>query len=71
MSAYGVGILLLMHTLKQDFPEMEQPWYADDAGVARKFDNFRCHFCKLKKIGPNSIWKGPRLLWMVFDSRSP
>jgi hypothetical protein len=52
MFTYGVGILLLIRTLKQAFPELEQPWYADDAGVAGKFDNICHHICKLKEIGP-------------------
>jgi hypothetical protein len=27
MYAYGMGILLLIRVLKQEFPEVKQPWY--------------------------------------------
>jgi hypothetical protein len=36
MFAYGIGILPLIHVLKQEFPEVEQPWYTDDVGAGRK-----------------------------------
>jgi hypothetical protein len=44
MFAYGIGILLLIHRLKQEFPTVEQPWYADDAGAGGKFDAIRYLF---------------------------
>jgi hypothetical protein len=43
---------LVSCTLKQDFRELEQPWYADHAGVTGKFDDIHLHFCKLQEIGP-------------------
>jgi hypothetical protein len=49
--AYGVGILPLIHILKLEFLALEQPWYADDAGVTGKFDDIRCLFVKLQEIG--------------------
>jgi hypothetical protein len=34
MFGYGKGIVLpLIHHLKEEFPSVKQPWYADDAGV--------------------------------------
>ena len=29
---YGVGIILLIKHLKLTYPDVMQPWYADDAG---------------------------------------
>jgi hypothetical protein len=53
MFAYGVGVLPLIRQLKKQFPEVGQPWYADDAGAARNFDSIRSHFIRLQEIGPN------------------
>jgi hypothetical protein len=36
-----------------ELPALEQPWYADDAGVAGKFDNMCRLFVKLQEIGPD------------------
>ena len=32
MIAYGIGILSLIKNLKQEIPDVTQPWYADDSG---------------------------------------
>ena len=53
MFAYGLGILPLIRQLKADFPEVEQPWYADDAGAGGNFSEIRRFFSKLEEIGPN------------------
>jgi hypothetical protein len=53
MVAYGIGVLPLIRQLKHEFPEVEQPWYADDAGAAGNFDSIRRHFTRLQEIGPN------------------
>jgi hypothetical protein len=37
MVAYGIGILLLMRCLKQEFPGVKQPWYANSAGTGAPF----------------------------------
>ena len=37
MFAYGLGVLPRIWHLKHEFPSLEQPWYADDAGAAGKF----------------------------------
>jgi hypothetical protein len=36
-----------------EFLEVEQPWYADDAGAGGKCDAIRRQFTRLKEIGPN------------------
>ena len=41
MFAYGLGLLPLIRQLKVDFPEVEQPWYADDAGAGGNFAKIR------------------------------
>jgi hypothetical protein len=38
MFAYGIGMLPLICQLKTEFPQVEQPWYANDAGASTKFD---------------------------------
>ena len=54
MFAYGIDILQLsIRLLKAEFPAVEQPWYADDAGADGKFSEIRCFFSKLQEIGPN------------------
>jgi hypothetical protein len=53
MFAYGIGLLPLIRALKVQFPEMEQTWYADDAGAGGKFDAIKRHFEKLEEIGPH------------------
>jgi hypothetical protein len=37
MLGYALGMLPLTRQLKAEFPEVEQPWYADDAAAAAKF----------------------------------
>jgi hypothetical protein len=53
MFAYGIGILPLIRQLKVEFPAVEQPWYADDAGAGGNFAEIRRYFRKLEEIGPN------------------
>jgi hypothetical protein len=36
MFAFGIGILPLIRQLKVEFPQVEQPWYADDARAGAK-----------------------------------
>jgi hypothetical protein len=52
MFAYGIGILPLIRQLKKEFPLVEQPWYADDAGAGGKFDRMRSQFLRLVELGP-------------------
>ncbi len=51
MFAYGIGILPLIRQLKAEFPQVEQPWYADDAGAGAKFDEIERFFRRLCEIG--------------------
>ena len=51
MFAYGIGTLPLIRQLKQEFPDLEQPWYADDAASAGRFDRIRAHYSRLQSIG--------------------
>ena len=37
MMAYGIGIIPLIKNLKQEIPDVTQPYYADDAGALGKF----------------------------------
>lgn len=53
MVGYGVGVLPVIRQLKTKFPYGLQPWYADDATDAAKFETIRKHFERLCKIGPN------------------
>ena len=53
MFAYGLGLLPLIRQLKVEFPEVEQPWYADNAGADGSFFEIRRHFKRLEEIGPN------------------
>jgi hypothetical protein len=53
MFAYGIGILPLIRLLKTEFPAVEQPWYADDAGAGGKFDDIRRFFRGIQEIGPS------------------
>ena len=52
MFAYGIGMMPLMRQLKAKFPQVEQPWYADDAGADAKFDEIERFFRRLCEIGP-------------------
>jgi hypothetical protein len=43
MFGYALGMLSLTRQLKAEFPEVEQPWYADDAKAA-EFTKIRAMF---------------------------
>ena len=34
---YGLEVLPIIHQLKETFPDIHQPWYADDASSGRWF----------------------------------
>jgi len=53
MIVYGIGTLPLVRQLKQEFPAVEQTWYADDGGAGGRFDSIRKQFTRLQEIGPN------------------
>jgi hypothetical protein len=52
MFAYGVSLLLLIQQLKDEIPDVFQPWYADDAGGGGNFWNIRKYFEQLVELGP-------------------
>jgi hypothetical protein len=52
MAAYGMGLLPLIRRLKEEFPTVRQPWYADDAGAGGNFQDLRIFFWRLQEIGP-------------------
>jgi hypothetical protein len=53
MFCYGIGILPMIRQLKTKYPELRQPWYADDAGALGSFDDIIRMFTELMKIGPD------------------
>ena len=53
MFGYGIGILPLICILKEEFTEVRQPWYADDAGAGGSFSDLRHFFSRLQEIGPS------------------
>ena len=52
MVSYGVGILPLIKFLKLTYPDVTQPWYADDAGSLGTFNHLEKYFKELKHNGP-------------------
>ena len=44
MVAYGIVIFDLIEPLELMYPDVAQPWYADNAGALRKFDNLEQYF---------------------------
>ena len=44
MIAYGIGILPLIKNLKQEIPDVIQPWYSDDAGAFGTFAILEIYF---------------------------
>ena len=41
---YRIGILLLIKNLKQEIPDVTQPWYADDDGALSTFTIIKTYF---------------------------
>jgi hypothetical protein len=52
LSMFAYGILPLIRQLKAKFPQVEQPWYTDDAGAGAKADEIERFFPRLCEIGP-------------------
>ena len=52
MVGYGVDVLPLIQKLKAEFPQVSQPWYADDARAGASFKYILAFFQRLKAIGP-------------------
>ena len=53
MFCYGLGLLPLIRQLKDEFHDVEQIWYADDAGAGGKFARLRRQYLRLEELGPN------------------
>jgi hypothetical protein len=52
MVAYGLSLLPLIRQLKDEFPDIFQPWYADDAGGRGNFRRIRAYFIRLVELDP-------------------
>ena len=52
MVTYGIGILLLIKNLKAEFPGVNQPWYAENAGALGTFARVESYFNSLLRHGP-------------------
>jgi hypothetical protein len=52
MVAYGILLLPLIRDLKEELPDVNQPWYADDSGAGGSFAGIRQYFLSLQKKGP-------------------
>jgi hypothetical protein len=52
MLCYALGLLPPIRQLKTEFPKVEQPLYADDAGAYAMFALKHCMFLCLKGLGP-------------------
>ena len=44
MIAYGIRIIPLIKGLKREIPDVNQPWYADDAGYLGTFARLETYF---------------------------
>ena len=51
MIAYGIGILPLIKNLKQDIPDVTQPWYADGNRALGTFERLETYFYLLTRQG--------------------
>ena len=52
MVLYGIALLPLAEILREAYPEVLQPWYADDAAMQGPPDQVAACFKLLCKIGP-------------------
>ena len=51
MVTYSIGVLQLIKLLKQEYPDVTQPWYSDDDGALGMFNNIGLYFNQLKQFG--------------------
>ena len=47
MVSYGIGVPFLIKCLKVAYPDVTQPWYADDAGALGTFNIILFYFSLL------------------------
>ena len=52
MILYGLALLPIIKELKRNFPNLQQPWYADDAAAAGKFQQIKDFVLELMEKGP-------------------
>ena len=52
MVAYWIGILPLIKILKSKYPDVTQPWQADEDGALGMFDHLEKYFKALKNNVP-------------------
>ena len=48
MVTYGIGILLLIKPLKEEFTDATYPWYDVDSGALGTFSNVMLYFNSIK-----------------------
>ena len=51
MITYGRGTLPLIENLKKEFPDVTQPWCADNTGVLDTFAITKAYFCLVEQHG--------------------
>ena len=51
MIAFGIGILLLIKSIKLDIPDVTQSWYTSDAGDLGTFTRLEAYFDLLTRQG--------------------
>ena len=49
MFTYGIGILLLIKTLKAGFTDLTNPWYVENGGALGIFARIKSYFNSLKQ----------------------
>ena len=66
MPFYALATRPLIDSLTQDFPDVKQIWYADDATAASKLSVLRKWWEKLLTIGPSfGYFVNPSKTWLV------
>ena len=70
MVAFGLGLLPLIQQLKNELPEVIQPWYADDAAACGSFDSLERSFELLQTLGkPFGYYPQPAKCKLVVPHR--
>jgi hypothetical protein len=52
MLGYALNMLPLTRQLKAEFPEVDQPWHADDAAAAAAFTRIYAMSERILELGP-------------------
>jgi hypothetical protein len=52
MLGYALGMIPLTRQIKAEFPDVDQPWYADDAEAAAAFATICIMSERLLELGP-------------------